>query len=107
REQYRELVTKNLGVYFMTPMWAKHWREMAVKTRVVPDGNNNELMKMVFDASGYKKMIKIETEAGDGDYEKRVDEFAGIFGVAKETLKCDLRVIDITYGKAKECLGCQ
>jgi hypothetical protein len=102
RLPYQTLVKKELGVFFLTPMWASNWREMAVKTRIVPDGHNYDLMRMVFETSSYKKVLKIETGLGEpGEYERNAEEFAGIFNFTMETMKGDLKLVEKSYAAAR------
>jgi len=106
REAYQGIVKRDLGVYFLTPMWASNWREMAVKTRVVPDGNNDDLMRIILEGSGYKKVIKIETGLGDQEeFEERVNEFSRIFNLKKEVVEGDLSIVERSYERAKEELA--
>jgi hypothetical protein len=105
RIPYKELVERDKGVYFMTPMWAFNWREMAVKCRVVPDGQNDDLMRLVFKTSGYKKVIQIETGTEDQErYGEVVDDFAEIFGLEKEYMEPDFSVVYGSYEEAKSIL---
>ena len=105
RVQYKEMVEKYKGVYFMTPMWASTWREMAEKTRVVPDGYNYDLMRLVFRTSGYDKVIKIDTGLGDQeDYERRVEAFSKIFEMERKRMDGDLDPIYRSYRNAKDLL---
>lgn len=106
REAYQSIVKRDLGVYFLTPMWASNWREMAVKSRVVPDGNNDDLMRIILEGSGYKKVIKIETGLGDREeFDEKVNEFSRIFNLKKEVLEGDLSLVERSYERAKEELA--
>lgn len=69
-----------VGTFFMTPMWAAHWREMMVSAGMTPNPDDIKLSKFVFDYVGYKNVAKMDTGL---HYEKKfkpiVEEFARLF----------------------------
>ncbi|NYT11857.1 MAG: DUF1638 domain-containing protein [Methanomassiliicoccales archaeon] len=102
REAYQKIVSRDLGVFFLTPMWAEVWREMAVRTRVVPPGYDISLYKMVLQSSGYTKVIKIDTGLNDAEkFEDQAVEFAEIFELEKVDMNGDLDLVKESYEKAK------
>lgn len=70
------------GTYFLTPMQAAHWREIAYASALTPDPNDDGMLKMVFEYSGYKNVGKVKTGL---QYEKEfdgvVDDFADRFNL--------------------------
>ncbi|MDR0768176.1 MAG: DUF1638 domain-containing protein [Methanosarcinales archaeon] len=64
------------GTYFLTPMQAAYWREIAYASMLTPDPNDDEMLKMVFEYSGYKNVGKIKTGL---QYEKEFDEIVDDF----------------------------
>ncbi len=105
REPYQKLVSEELGIFFLTPMWALNWREMAEKTRVVPNGHDDRLMKIVLDSADYKKVMKIETGIGEQEaFDEKAEEFARIFELKKVSREGDLTLIEGSYRRAKERL---
>lgn len=91
------------GTYFLTPMQAANWREMLVLARLTPDPDDTEMMKMVFDYSGYKKVGKVDTglhyEKGFGNI---VDEFASLFGFEKCSFAGSTKIVDECYRTIKK-----
>ncbi|WP_094227820.1 DUF1638 domain-containing protein [Methanolobus psychrotolerans] len=69
-----------VGTFFMTPMWAAHWREMVVSAGMTPDSDNIKLSKFVFDYAGYKNVAKMDTGLSyEKEFEPKVKEFAKLF----------------------------
>ncbi|MDY0267141.1 MAG: DUF1638 domain-containing protein [Methanimicrococcus sp.] len=78
RRKYMQ-VLKNAGgegIYFLTPMQAAYWREIAYCSGLTPDPNDDEMLKMVFEYSDYKSVGKITTGL---HYEKEFDEIVEDF----------------------------
>jgi len=75
------------GTYFFTPMQAANWREMLVLAKLTPDPDDIEMMKLVFDYSGYKTIGKVDTGLSyEKEFDRIVDEFASLFGFEKYCL---------------------
>lgn len=91
------------GTYFLTPMQAANWREMLVLAKLTPDPDDTEMMKMVFDYSGYKKVGKVDTGLY---YEKEfgniVDEFASLFSFEKCNFTGSTKIVDECYRTIKK-----
>ena len=69
-----------IGTFFMTPMWAAHWREMVVSAGMTPDPDDIKLSKFVFDYAGYKNVAKMDTGLHyEKQFEPMVEEFARLF----------------------------
>ncbi|MEZ5336192.1 MAG: DUF1638 domain-containing protein [Methanolobus sp.] len=69
-----------VGTFFMTPMWAAHWREMLVSAGMTPDADDIKLSKFVFDYAGYRNVAKMDTGLYyEKEFEPMVDEFAKLF----------------------------
>lgn len=82
RAEYLEKLKgfNGVGTFFMTPVWAAHWREMLVSAGMTPDPDDIKMSKFVFDYAGYKNVAKMDTGLY---YEKQfgsmVEEFAQLF----------------------------
>ncbi|WNY28178.1 hypothetical protein MmiEs2_03600 [Methanimicrococcus stummii] len=78
REKYLRIIRTDgrEGTYFLTPMQAAHWREIAYASALTPDPNDDEMLKMVFEYSGYKNVGKVKTGL---PYEKEFDEIVDDF----------------------------
>lgn len=82
RAAYLEKLTSfnGVGTFFMTPMWAAHWREMVVSAGMTPDPDDLKLSKFVFDYAGYKNVAKMDTGLNyEKKFEPMVEEFAKLF----------------------------
>jgi len=89
--------SKGVGTFFMTPMWAAHWREMVVSAGMTPDPNDIKLSKFVFDYAGYKNVARMDTGLYyEKDFNAMVEEFARLF---------EFNIIEMTASPAliKEC----
>ncbi|WNY23343.1 hypothetical protein MmiHf6_06500 [Methanimicrococcus hongohii] len=64
------------GTYFLTPMQAAYWREIAYASALTPDPNDDEMLRMVFEYSGYKNVGKVKTGL---QYEEGFDEIVDDF----------------------------
>ncbi len=93
------------GTYFLTPMQAANWREMLVIAKLAPNPDDTEMMKMVFDYSGYKNVGKVETGlCYEKEFDKTVDEFASMFGFEKKLFNGSTKVTDDSYHSIKEAI---
>ncbi|KXS40545.1 MAG: hypothetical protein AWU59_2489 [Methanolobus sp. T82-4] len=94
---------KGVGTFFMTPMWAAHWREMVVSAGMTPDPDDIKLSKFVFDYAGYKNVARLDTGLY---YEKRFDsmvkEFAELFDFKILDMKASPELISRCYRKLCE-----
>jgi hypothetical protein len=69
-----------VGTFFMTPMWAAHWREMVVAAGMTSDPNDIKMSKFVFDYAGYKNVARMDTGLHyEKDFDSMVEEFAQLF----------------------------
>ena len=69
-----------VGTFFMTPMWAAHWRDMVVSAGMTPNPDDTKLSKFVFDYAGYKNVAKMDTGLYyEKSFDARVNEFAELF----------------------------
>lgn len=70
------------GTYFLTPMQAAHWREIAYASALTPDPNDDEMLKMVFEYSNYKNVGKVKTGLQyEEEFDGIVDDFADRFNL--------------------------
>ncbi|MDV0444965.1 hypothetical protein MmiAt1_05150 [Methanimicrococcus sp. At1] len=88
REKYIRILKNGggEGTYFLTPMHAAHWREIAYASALTPDPNDDEMLKMVFDYSNYKNIGKVTTGL---KYEKEFDDIVDDFAQ-----RFDFKIID-------------
>ncbi|MFA5311804.1 MAG: DUF1638 domain-containing protein [Methanomassiliicoccales archaeon] len=104
-DEYYEQLKKSSGTFFLTPMWASNWRELFHKVQILPDPNDIEGARYIFQAVGYKKVCKMETNLGDQDrFNKDIDEFAGLFDFKKGSVPCTMEVVELSYKRSKEAM---
>ncbi|TGC09094.1 DUF1638 domain-containing protein [Methanolobus halotolerans] len=95
--------TRGEGTYFLTPMQAANWREMLVLAKLAPDPDDTEMMKMVFDYSGYKNVGKVDTGLSyEKDFGSIVDEFASLFDFEKRLFSGSTKISDECYHSIKK-----
>ncbi len=94
---------RGAGTYFLTPMQAANWREMLVLAKLAPDPDDTDMMKMVFEYSGYKNVAKVDTGlCYEKEFDSIVDEFASIFELEKLLFKGSTQVTDMSYHSIKK-----
>ena len=94
------------GVYFLTPMGAAFWKEMAVIARLTDDPNNTAMTKMVFDYAGYKNVGKINTGlAYEESFDAKVEEFAKAFNFRIVDMQGTVRIAEQSYQRAKDSIA--
>jgi len=88
------------GTYFLTPMQAAYWREIAYASALTPDPNDDEMLKMVFEYSNYKNVGKVATglKYEDG-FDAIVDDFSERFSLAIINYEGTPSMIEKSYEK--------
>jgi hypothetical protein len=98
-----------VGTFFMTPMWAAHWREMLVSAGMTPNPDDIKLSKFVFDYAGYKNVAKMDTGLHyEKNFEPMVEEFASLFDFDIIDMKASPDLMLCCYKQMKdEIVGCE
>ncbi|MEM2944110.1 MAG: DUF1638 domain-containing protein [Methanomassiliicoccales archaeon] len=108
-EGYYRLLKRYPGVFYLTPEWAEHWRELIFKMELTRGAERGDLsvLKWIFELAGYKKALKIDTGLGDKEeFERSVAEFAREFNFELGSLEKEFITLDAivrSYDKAKKC----
>ena len=93
------------GIYFLTPMGATFWKEMAVIARLTNDPDNTAMTKIVFDYAGYKKVGKINTGLPyEKSFNEKVEEFAQAFEFQIVDMQGTVKIAEQSYQGAKEAV---
>jgi hypothetical protein len=102
---YLRLLRRYAGVFYMTPAWAENWRTLINKMELARGTGMNdlEMLKMVFEMTGYCKVLRIDTGLGDREhFHERVREFSEEFKFQEMDLEpgyVSTRVSDDAYRK--------
>lgn len=92
-----------VGTFFMTPMWAAHWREMVVSAGMTPNADDIKLSKFVFDYAGYRNVAKMDTGlCYEKEFEPMVEEFASLFDFNVIDMKASPELLVRCYEQLKE-----
>jgi hypothetical protein len=106
RSAYVEAVqgeNRGEGTYFLTPMQAANWRELLVLAKLTPDPNDTEMIKFVFEYSGYKNVGKVDTGLSyEKEFDNIVDEFASLFDFEKLLFTGSTKVTEGSYDSMKK-----
>ncbi len=105
RAAYLEKLTSfhGVGTFFMTPMWAAHWREMLVSAGMTPDSGDTKLSKFVFDYAGYKNVAKMDTGLHyEKQFDSMVNEFARLFDFNLIEMKAGPQLMVRCYEQLKD-----
>jgi len=93
------------GVYFLTPMGAAFWKEMAVIARLTNDPDNTAMTKIVFDYAGYKNVGKINTGlVYEESFDAKVEEFAQAFDFRIVDMQGTVKIAEQSYQRAKDSI---
>lgn len=88
------------GTYFLTPMQAAHWREIAYASALTPDPNDDEMLKMVFEYSNYKNVGKVATGLQyEKDFDHVVDDFSKRFNLKIINYEGNPSIIENSFNK--------
>lgn len=94
-----------VGTFFMTPMWAAHWREMVVSAGMTPNADDIKLSKFVFDYAGYKNVAKMDTGLHyEKQFDSMVNEFARLFDFDLIEMKAGPQLMVRCYEQLKEAV---
>jgi hypothetical protein len=102
RAAYLEKLTgsRGVGTFFMTPMWAAHWREMVVSAGMTQDPNDIKMSKFVFDHAGYKNVARMDTGLYyEKDFDYMVEEFARLFEFNIIEMRASPALVEDCYRK--------
>ncbi len=93
------------GVYFLTPMGAAFWKEMAVIARLTNDPENTVMTKIVFDHAGYKNVGKVNTGlVYEESFDAKVEEFAQAFDFRIVDMQGTVKIAEQSYQRAKDSI---
>jgi hypothetical protein len=104
-ECYLDQVRKEAGTWFLTPGWLRHWETLLVKELGAKD---IPTVKWIFDRTGYKRALMVETGVGDSeDFLLESEKFAGLFEFYLETTAGSLKILERELEEAVTALSLQ
>jgi hypothetical protein len=96
-----------MGAFYLTPMWALSWKQMAKETGIWDFNNNCINFDKVGKAYGqlgkhFSVAVKIDTGlANDSEFHENVQEYARIFGTKIVDLKGSVEIAEQSYLAAR------
>lgn len=103
RHRYLDLLRHCHGTFFMSSTWADNWRRFMVDIQLIPDINDLDGAKYVFQYMGYRRVVMLDSDvANQTAFEEKVREFAQHFGFALERLDCRTTLLEEAYQRAKQ-----
>ncbi|MCL2550038.1 MAG: DUF1638 domain-containing protein [Methanimicrococcus sp.] len=100
RKRYANILkstARGEGTYFLTPMQAAYWRQIAYASALTPDPDNDEMIKMVFEYSNYKSVGKVSGLTYEKGFDGIVDDFAKRFCLNITDYEGTTSVIEKSY----------
>ena len=103
RRRYMQILknaAKGEGTFFLTPMQAAHWREIAYASALTPDPNDDDMIRMVFEYSDYKNVGKVPTGLKYEDkFDDIVEDFSQRFNLKIIEYEGETSVVENSYRK--------
>lgn len=101
-ERYLDHVRAEAGTWFLTPGWLRHWETLLVKELHARDVAT---VKWIFDRTGYKRALMIETGVtGRDPYQAESERFAALFDFYLDTATGSLHILERELEEAKRML---
>lgn len=102
-DRYLQMLKQYPGSFFLTPMWAEHWREMLQKVHIIRNPYDVKSCKFIFDCVGYRRAVKVDIETGDPEaFERNVKEFQKLFQFERVDVKGTMDIVQENYEQAKQ-----
>lgn len=105
RARYMDITNemdRGVGIYFLTPMQAVHWKEIAVLSGLTPDPDDEKMLRMVFEYSGYKYVGKIDTGLYfEPKFHEKTDEFCKKTGLEIVALNGTYQIPEQNFKRVK------
>jgi hypothetical protein len=101
-EEYLNFLKTDKGGYPLNTMWASNFRHFMMEIQLLGETSEIEEVKFVFQCMNYSKIIELDTGLGGEEYHSKIKGIASQFGFEVERVPCTLRVVDVSYQRAKE-----
>jgi len=103
RRRYMQILksaAKGEGTFFLTPMQAAYWREIAYASALTPDPNDDDMIRMVFEYSDYKNVGKVPTGLKYEDkFDEIVEDFSQRFNLKIIEYEGETSIVENSYKK--------
>jgi hypothetical protein len=103
-EEYLNFLMTDKGGYPLNTMWASNFRHFMKEIQLLQDNCDIEEAKTVFQCMDYSKIVELDTGLGGEEYHRRIQEIASWFGFEVRRVPCTLKVLYVSYQKAKDNL---
>jgi hypothetical protein len=103
-EEYLHFLMTDKGGYPLNTMWASNFRHFMKEIQLLRENSDIEEAKMVFQCMDYSKIVELDTGLGGEEYHRRIQEIASWFGFEVRRVPCTLKVMYVSYQKAKDNL---
>jgi hypothetical protein len=106
KEAYRLFLVSQPGPsYVLNTMWAANWRHFMIEMQMCRDPDDVEEVKEIFKYMDYKRVVGLDTGLMEHDnFDRRLEEFAHLFGLEAENRRCNLSIVERSYNEAKRHL---
>ncbi|TFG55739.1 MAG: DUF1638 domain-containing protein [Methanomassiliicoccus sp.] len=104
---YLRLLKRYAGVFYMTPAWAENWPDLIDKMDITKgtEMGNLDMLKMLFEMTGYCKVLRIDTGLGDREnFHDHVRKFSKEFNFQELDLETDLVSTKVSDDAYRKCL---
>jgi hypothetical protein len=103
-EEYLNFLMTAKGGYPLNTMWAANFRHFMKEIQLLRDNSDIEEAKMVFQCMDYSSIVELDTGLGGEEYHRRIEEIASWFGFGVRRVPCTLKVMYVSYQRAKDNL---
>jgi hypothetical protein len=103
-EEYLNFLMTDKGGYPLNTMWAANFRHFMQEIQLLRDNGDIDEARMVFQCMNYSKIVELDTGLGGEEYHRSIQEIASWFGFDVHRVPCTLKVMQLSYQKAKEQL---
>lgn len=107
RDEYRDFLLNSPGpAFILNPMWAANWRHFMQEVQMMRDPDSVDEVKAIFQYMDYRCIIGLDTGIlPPPTFDVQLSEFGQIFGLAHQSVRCGMNVVENSYLKAKSLMG--
>jgi hypothetical protein len=103
-EEYLNFLMTDKGGYPLNTMWASNFRHFMEEMQLLRETSDIDEAKTVFQCMDYSKIVELDTGLGGEEYHRKIREIASLFGFEVHRVPCTLKVMYVSYQRAKKNL---